>query len=35
MPTEAILSTVRQFLDVDPTVPITLEPINKLSLIHI
>jgi hypothetical protein len=29
MPTEAILSTVRQFLDVDPTVPITLEPINR------
>ncbi|MCX6868126.1 MAG: phosphotransferase [Verrucomicrobia bacterium] len=29
MPTEAILSTVRQFLGVDPTVPITLEPINR------
>ena len=29
MPTEAILSTVRQFLDVDPTVPITLEPIKR------
>lgn len=29
MPTEAILSTARQYLDVDPTVPITLEPIKK------
>jgi len=29
MPTEAILSTARQFLDVDPTVPITLEPITR------
>jgi len=29
MPTEAILSTVRQFLGVDPTVPITLEPIKR------
>lgn len=29
MPTEAILSTVRQFLEVDPTVPITLEPIRR------
>jgi len=29
MPTEAILSTARQFLDVDPTVSITLEPITK------
>jgi aminoglycoside/choline kinase family phosphotransferase len=29
MPTEAILSTARQFLGVDPTVPITLEPINR------
>jgi len=29
MPTEAILSTTRQFLDVDPTVPITLEPITR------
>ncbi len=29
MPTEAILSTARQFLDVDPTVPITLEPIKR------
>ena len=29
MPTEAILSTTRQFLDVDPTVPITLEPIKR------
>jgi aminoglycoside/choline kinase family phosphotransferase len=29
MPTEAILSTVRQFLGVDPTVPITMEPIKR------
>jgi aminoglycoside/choline kinase family phosphotransferase len=29
MPTEAILSTVRQFLGVDPTVQITLEPIKR------
>ncbi len=29
MPTEAILSTARQFLEVDPTVPITLEPIKR------
>jgi hypothetical protein len=29
MPTEAILSTARQFLGVDPTVPITLEPIRR------
>lgn len=29
MPTDAILSTARQFLGVDPTVPITLEPINR------
>ncbi len=29
MSTEAILTTVRQFLDVDPTVPITLEPIKR------
>ncbi|MEI8039469.1 MAG: phosphotransferase [Verrucomicrobiota bacterium] len=29
MPTEAILSTVRQFLGVDPTVPITLQPIKR------
>lgn len=29
MPTEAILSTARQFLDVDPTVPITLLPIKR------
>lgn len=29
MPTEAILSTARQFLDVDPTVPIILEPIKR------
>jgi hypothetical protein len=29
MPTEAILSTARQFLGVDPTVPITLEPIKR------
>jgi aminoglycoside/choline kinase family phosphotransferase len=29
MPTEAILSTARQYLEVDPTVPITLEPINR------
>lgn len=29
MPTEAILSTARQFLDVDPTVPITLVPIKR------
>ncbi len=29
MPTEAILSTVRQFLGVDPSVPITLEPIKR------
>ena len=29
MPTEAILSTTRQFLGVDPTVSITLEPIKR------
>jgi N-acetylmuramate 1-kinase len=29
MPTEAILSTARQFLGVDPTVPIRLEPIKR------
>ncbi len=29
MPTEAILSTVRQYLGVDPTVPITMEPIKR------
>lgn len=29
MPTEAILSTVRHFLEVDPSVPITLEPIKR------
>lgn len=29
MPTEAILSTARQYLDVDPSVSITLEPIKK------
>lgn len=29
MPTEAILSTARQYLAVDPTVPITLEPIKR------
>lgn len=29
MPTEAILSTARQYLGVDPTVPITLEPIKR------
>lgn len=29
MPTEAILSTVRQFLGVDPTVRITLQPIRR------
>ena len=29
MPTEAILSTARQFLGVDPTVPITLSPIKR------
>ena len=29
MPTEAILSTARQFLGVDPTTPITLEPIKR------
>ena len=29
MPTEAILSTARQFLGVDPTVPITLEPLKR------
>ncbi len=29
MPTEAILSTVRQFLAVDPTVRITLQPIKR------
>jgi hypothetical protein len=29
MPTEAILSTARQFLGVDPTVPITLLPIKR------
>jgi N-acetylmuramate 1-kinase len=29
MPTEAILSTARQFLGVDPTVSITLEPIKR------
>lgn len=29
MPTDAILSTARQFLAVDPTIPITLEPIKR------
>jgi aminoglycoside/choline kinase family phosphotransferase len=29
MPTDAILSTARQYLGVDPTVPITLEPIKR------
>lgn len=29
MPTEAILSTARQYLGVDPSVPITLEPIKR------
>jgi aminoglycoside/choline kinase family phosphotransferase len=29
MPTEAILSTVRQYLGVDPTVPVTLLPIRR------
>ena len=29
MPTDAILSTARQFLGVDPTVSITLEPIKR------
>lgn len=29
MPTDAILSTARQYLEVDPTVPITLEPIKR------
>ena len=29
MPTEAILSTARQFLEVDPTTPITLVPIKR------
>ncbi|MBK1883701.1 phosphotransferase [Luteolibacter pohnpeiensis] len=29
MPTDAILSTARQFLGVDPTVPVTLEPIRR------
>ncbi len=29
MPTDAILSTARQFLEVDPTIPITLEPIKR------
>jgi N-acetylmuramate 1-kinase len=29
MPTEAILATARQFLGVDPTVPIRLEPIKR------
>lgn len=29
MPTEAILSTARQFLGVDPSVPITLEPLKR------
>jgi N-acetylmuramate 1-kinase len=29
MPTEAILSTARQFLGVDPTVPVTLVPIRR------
>ena len=29
MPTEAILSTVRQFLELDPTVRMTLEPIKR------
>jgi aminoglycoside/choline kinase family phosphotransferase len=29
MPTEAILSTARQYLGVDPTVPITLQPIKR------
>lgn len=29
MPTEAILSTVRQFLELDPTVRMTMEPIKR------
>jgi aminoglycoside/choline kinase family phosphotransferase len=29
MPTDSILSTARQFLGVDPTVPVTLEPIKR------
>lgn len=29
MPTDAILSTARQFLGVDPTVPVVLEPIQR------
>ncbi len=29
MPTDAILSTARQFLAVDPTIPVTLEPIKR------
>ena len=29
MPTDAILSTARQFLGVDPTIPVTLEPIKR------
>ncbi|MBX3741601.1 MAG: phosphotransferase [Akkermansiaceae bacterium] len=29
MPTDAILSTARQFLEVDPTIPVTLEPIKR------
>lgn len=29
MPTEAILATARQYLNVDPNVPITLEPITR------
>jgi N-acetylmuramate 1-kinase len=29
MPTEAILSTARQYLGVDPSVPITLEPLKR------
>jgi aminoglycoside/choline kinase family phosphotransferase len=29
MPTDAILSTARQFLEVDPTIPVTLEPIRR------
>jgi aminoglycoside/choline kinase family phosphotransferase len=29
MPTDSILSTARQFLAVDPTIPVTLEPIKR------
>lgn len=29
MPTDAILTTVRQFLGVDPTVPVSLQPIKR------